>query len=406
MKISVNKRNPNSKGLQQLRLVYYYGVSKDEHGKNKIKRDYEPLQLYVYHNPKSQSERQHNKEMLRQAEAARSARLVESHGNKFQLEDRVKMASSFFDYYDQLTAARESGSASNYSIWISSGKHLRNYHGRAELTFEEIDKQFLEGFRNYLLEERLTKSKTKLAKNTASSYFNKIRAAINEAYREGIIRDNPVQRVKSVKPENTKRTYLTLDEVRALTKAECRYDVMKRAFLFSCTTGLRWSDINKLTWSEIEEFEPGHYRVIFDQQKLKNGGNSLVYLDLPDSAVKLIDIDRREAQDDRVFTGLKYNSYFNVALLQWAMRAGITKHVTFHAGRHTFAVAQLNRGVDIYSLSRLLGHSELRTTEIYADILESRRVTAMRSFPDIFKERESEGAICSHCGQVAPGATA
>lgn len=92
----------------------------------------------------------------------------------------------------------------------------------------------------------------------------------------------------------------------------------------------------------------------------------------------------------------------NVALLQWAMRAGITKHVTFHAGRHTFAVAQLNRGVDIYSLSRLLGHSELRTTEIYADILESRRVTAMRSFPDIFEEQAKEfGSCCPHCGQQA-----
>jgi site-specific recombinase XerD len=88
------------------------------------------------------------------------------------------------------------------------------------------------------------------------------------------------------------------------------------------------------------------------------------------------------------------------------MRAGITKHVTFHAGRHTFAVAQLNRGVDIYSLSRLLGHSELRTTEIYADILESRRVMAMRSFPDIFKERESEDNRCSRCGQAVPMAIA
>ncbi|MCJ9870578.1 site-specific integrase [Salmonella enterica subsp. enterica serovar Kentucky] len=276
MKVSVNKRNPNSKGLQQLRLVYYYGVVEGEDGKKRAKRDYEPLELYLYENPKTQAERQHNKEMLRQAEAARSARLVESHSNKFQLEDRVKLASSFYDYYDKLTASKESGSSSNYSIWISAGKHLRSYHGRAELTFEEIDKKFLEGFRKYLLEEPLTKSQSKLAKNTASSYFNKVRAALNEAFREGIIRDNPVQRVKSVKAENTQRTYLTLDEVRAMTKAECRYDVLKRAFLFSCTTGLRWSDIQKLTWKEIEEFQDGHYRIIFKQAKLLNAGNGTV----------------------------------------------------------------------------------------------------------------------------------
>lgn len=398
MKVSVNKRNPNSKGLQQLRLVYYYGVVEGEDGKKRAKRDYEPLELYLYENPKTQAERQHNKEMLRQAEAARSARLVESHSNKFQLEDRVKLASSFYEYYDKLTASKESGSSSNYSIWISAGKHLRTYHGRAELTFEELDKKFLEGFRKYLLEEPLTKSKSKLAKNTASSYFNKVRAALNEAYREGIIRDNPVQRVKSVKAENTQRTYLTLDEVRAMTKAECRYDVLKRAFLFSCTTGLRWSDIQKLTWKEIEEFQNGHYRIIFKQTKLLNAGNSLVYLDLPDSAVKLM--GERQDKAERVFKGLKYSSYTNVALLHWAMLAGVQKHVTFHVGRHTFAVAQLNRGVDIYSLSRLLGHSELRTTEIYADILESRRVTAMRGFPDIFEDKVKEsGTCCPHCGK-------
>src|SRR5699024_5709225 len=125
------------------------------------------------------------------------------------------------------------------------------------------------------------------------------------------------------------------------------------------------------------------YRIIFDQQKLSNNGNALVYLDLPDSAVKLLELKSRGQPNERVFTGLRYSAYFNVSLLQWAMKAGISKHVTFHSGRHTFAVAQLHRGVDIYSLSRLLGHSELKTTEIYADILESRRLQAMRSFPDI-----------------------
>ncbi|HCJ7269999.1 TPA: integrase catalytic domain-containing protein, partial [Vibrio cholerae] len=114
--------------------------------------------------------------------------------------------------------------------------------------------------------------------------------------------------------------------------------------------------------------------------------NGLQYLDLPDSAVRLLNLENRGKPTERVFKGLRYDSYSNVALVQWAIRAGITKHVTFHAGRHTFAVNQLARGLDIYSLSRLLGHSELRTTEIYADILETRRTEAMRTFPDIFDE--------------------
>lgn len=400
MKVSVNKRSPNAEGLQQLRLVYYYGMVEGEDGKKRAKRDYEPLQLYLYSDPKTPAQRRHNNEVMRLAEAARASRLIESHTSKFQLQDSVKNASSFFEYFDKMTATKAIGSKSNYSVWIAVGKHLRRFVGRSELTFEQIDKTFLEKFKHYLLEEPITKSGTKLSKNSASSYFNKVRAALNEAYRDGIIRDNPVKRVKSVKPENTKRTYLTLSEVRAMAQADCRYDVLKRAYLFSCTTGLRWSDIQNLTWNEVEEFEQDHYRIIFDQKKLKNSGNALVYLDLPDSAVKLLNIEERTELSDRVFSGLRYSAYFNVALLKWAMLAGITKHVTFHSARHTFAVAQLNRGIDIYSLSRLLGHSELSTTELYADILETRRVAAMRTFPDIFNSSNDDKAeCCSSCGQ-------
>ncbi|MDI5568184.1 site-specific integrase, partial [Salmonella enterica subsp. enterica serovar Kentucky] len=320
------------------------------------------------------------------AEAIRAKRLLEMESAKHGLDDRTKLNASFFDYFDQITASKASGSKSNYSIWVSAGIHLHRYHRHAELTFEQVDKYFLEGFRHYLQHEAMTKSDTGLSRNTACSYFNKIRAALNQAQRDRIIRDNPVEQVKSIKAERTQRTYLTLDEVKALTKAECRYDVLRRAFLFSCTTGLRWSDIHKLVWSEIELFAQGHYRIIFSQIKLKNSGNGLQYLDLPDSAVRLLNLENRGKPTERVFKGLRYDSYSNVALVQWAVRAGITKHVTFHAGRHTFAVNQLARGLDIYSLSRLLGHSELRTTEIYADILETRRTEAMRTFPDIFDE--------------------
>ena len=395
MKITIQKREPDKNGHRALRLVYYHGSKTGRNGSRAQKRSYEPLNLFLYDKPRLPAEREHNKTVNQKAEAIRAKRLLESESSRHGLDDRTKLSASFFDYFDQLTDEKASGSKSNHSIWISTRHHLHRYHGLSELTFEQVDKRFLEGFRHYLQHEATTKSGTKLAKNTTSSYFNKVRAALNQAYRDGIVRDNPVQQVKSIKPENTKRTYLTLEEVRALTKAECRYEVLRRAFLFSCTTGLRWSDIHKLVWGEIEEFADGHYRIIFRQKKLVNAGNSLQYLDLPDSAVRLLNLENRGKPGDRVFKGLKYDSYTNVALAQWVMRAGITKNVTFHAGRHTFAVNQLARGVDIYSLSRLLGHSELRTTEIYADILETRRTEAMRSFPDIFEETLDEVGECA-----------
>lgn len=386
MKINIQKREPDKNDLRPIRLVYYYGSKTSEDGSRAQKRSYEPLNLFLYNKPKNAVEREHNKTTLQKAEAIRAKRLLEMESAKHGLDDRTKLNASFFDYFDQITASKASGSKSNYSIWVSAGIHLHRYHRHAELTFEQVDKYFLEGFRHYLQHEAMTKSDTGLSRNTACSYFNKIRAALNQAQRDRIIRDNPVEQVKSIKAERTQRIYLTLDEVKALTKAECRYDVLRRAFLFSCTTGLRWSDIHKLVWGEIELFSQGHYRIIFSQIKLKNSGNGLQYLDLPDSAVRLLNLENRGKPTERVFKGLRYDSYSNVALVQWAIRAGITKHVTFHAGRHTFAVNQLARGLDIYSLSRLLGHSELRTTEIYADILETRRTEAMRTFPNIFDE--------------------
>lgn len=192
--------------------------------------------------------------------------------------------------------------------------------------------------------------------------------------------------VNSIKAKNTRRVYLTLDEVNALASADCRYPVLKRAFLFSCSTGLRWSDVQKLVWSEIETFQQ-HKRIIFNQRKLSSGdAKSLQYLDLPKSTESLIGTPK--ASTELVFKGLKYSSYMNVELLRWCLSAGISKHVTTilknTGGRHTFAVIQLSRGIDIYCVSRLLGHSELKTTEIYADIPQSKRIEAMLTFPDIF----------------------
>ncbi|MBJ6911773.1 phage integrase SAM-like domain-containing protein, partial [Vibrio cholerae] len=83
--------------------------------------------------------------------------------------------------------------------------HLHRYHRHAELTFEQVDKYFLEGFRHYLQHEAMTKSDTGLSRNPACSYFNKIRAALNQAQRDRIIRDNPVEQVKSIKAERTQR---------------------------------------------------------------------------------------------------------------------------------------------------------------------------------------------------------
>ncbi|HGS5505103.1 MULTISPECIES: site-specific integrase [Vibrio] len=391
MKIFIEKRTLKADGTRTLRLIYDHGYITKSNGSRQRKREYEVLDLFIYDKPKTPAQRKHNKEHLLLAETIKSKRLVEWQSQKHGFEDRTKRSASFIDYFQrQIDIKEQTTSTSNHSIWLSARKHLLLYCGKHDLSFDELDKDWLDGFKYYLTNEAKTKSDTPLSRNTQSSYFNKVRAAINEAHREGIIRDNPLSQVTSIKAKTTKRVYLTLDEVNALAQTECRYPVLKRAFLFSCVTGMRWCDIHRLTWSEVETFN-NHKRIIFDQAKLSQGdAKSLQYLDIPKSAESLLGSPK--ASHERVFKGLKYSSYINVELLRWALAAGISKHVTFHAGRHTFAVIQLSRGIDIYAVSKLLGHSELKTTEIYADIIEQRRMEAMLTFPDIFASGKDSAA--------------
>ncbi|ENO1793578.1 site-specific integrase [Vibrio alginolyticus] len=391
MKIFIEKRTLKADGTRTLRLIYDHGYTTKSNGSRQRKREHEVLDLFIYDKPKTPAQRKHNKEHLLLAETIKSKRLVEWQSQKHGFEDKTKRSASFIDYFQrQIDIKEQTTSTSNHSIWLSARKHLLFYCGKHDLSFDELDKDWLDGFKYYLTNEAKTKSDTALSRNTQSSYFNKVRAAINEAHREGIIRDNPLSQVTSIKAKTTKRVYLTLDEVNALAHTECRYPVLKRAFLFSCATGMRWCDIHRLTWSEVETFN-NHKRIIFDQAKLSQGdAKSLQYLDIPKSAESLLGSPK--ASHERVFKGLKYSSYINVELLRWALAAGISKHVTFHAGRHTFAVIQLSRGIDIYAVSKLLGHSELKTTEIYADIIEQRRMEAMLTFPDIFASGKDSAA--------------
>ena len=115
--------------------------------------------------------------------------------------------------------------------------------------------------------------------------------------------------------------------------------MLKDAFIFSCLTGMRWSDINKLTWGEVQEFDGGT-RVVFRQKKTRG----LEYLDIAEQAVRYM--GPRGRADERVFAGLKYSAWHNLALREWCMKAGITKHITFHCSRHiTFSYSLKTRNL-------------------------------------------------------------
>ena len=199
---------------------------------------------------------------------------------------------------------------------------------------------------------------------------------MKKAYKEGILKDNPAKNIPGIKKIEVQREYLTLDEIQKLGSTPCDNDKLKRAFLFACLTGLRWCDIYKLKWNEIVK-NGNSYKLIFRQQKTQ----SVEYFPLSSQAVDLIGEPGKS--EEKVFAGLRYTTDAYYKLQKWGIQAGIEKQMTFHKARHTFATMLLNNGTDIYTVSKLLGHRFLKTTQIYAKIVDSRKLEAVNNIPQI-----------------------
>lgn len=248
-----------------------------------------------------------------------------------------------------------------------------------ELRFADITEQFCSRFKYYMQHAPSKRSpSTTLSQNSASSFFNKFKAALREAHREGYLVKDINATISSIPPAETNREYLSPKELAVLTTVPCRDTILKKAAFFSALTGLRFSDIQKLTWGEVRYIEDKGYYIVFRQQKT-NGQETLP---IPDTAYQLLEasrksLDRPSNNFERVFKGLQYSAYQNKHLVQWTKDAGIHKHITFHSFRHTFAIHKLLEGTDIYTVSKLLGHRDLKTTQIYAKIVDSMKREAM-----------------------------
>ncbi len=279
---------------------------------------------------------------------------------KEQLRIKEKAEFNFIDYFIKLANERK---ASNYDNWISASHYLIKFT-KGKLKFSELNETFCNEFKRYLVTTLSNKnSKAKLAQNSAFSYFNKVKAAIKQAYKDGYLQSDLNLRVASLKPAETRRNFLTIEELNSLFKTECSIPILKQAALFSALTGLRFSDINKLTWGEIEFIKGNGYFLKYKQQKT----DGVEMMPISEQAYNLL--GERKEPVKKVFEGLAYSAWVNVHLSKWLHKAGITKDITFHCFRHTYATLQLSCGTDIYTVSKMLGHRDLKTTQVYAKII-------------------------------------
>lgn len=370
--VRLRQRKQGKKGRISLYLEYYKGAVTGSDGKVKALRDYEYLELYLDDKPRTAPEKAHNKKILELAKSIKAKRELEIKNGQYGFDSGVKGKALVLEYFK--AEAEKKAKPDDPGNWASTLKHLTSYLERIRktgITFREIDKRFCEGFKDYLRDEATTKTGKELSTSSQAAYFGKFKACLNQAVRDGVISSNPAKDIERPKIVSHKREYLTFDELQVMARTECRNPTLKRMFLFSCLTGLRFSDCLKLTWREVQRYGDG-WRIVFHQQKTKG----LQYHDISHQARGLL--GEEGLPDERAFYAIgKRSAHHSMVLREWAVRAGVPKHISFHSGRHTFAVLQLENGTDIYTLSKLLGHREIEVTAIYADILDKKRREAM-----------------------------
>jgi len=375
MKISLIQRKLKD-GRISLSIEFYRGSEITDDGKRKHLRNFENLDTYLIVDPKTAKEKKENKEALEFAENVISIRKAEYAQGRFELKNTAKAKRVFLNFFADLAEEKRTlDSSNNYGNWFSTYQHLKKVVPK-NLTFEEIDEFFIKKVRKYFEKDAISKSDLPLSQNSKYSYFNKFKAALRYAFDNGYLTVNYAAKIKSFEQAESQREYLIFDELQRLAKAECKYPVLKKAFLFSCLSGLRWSDINTLIWKEVRD-EGDISRVNFRQEKTEG----VEYLYISKQARELL--GERGNQQDRVFQGLKYSMTFNTEIIRWCNRAAVPKHITFHSARHTNAVLLLENGADIYTVSKRLGHRELRTTQIYAKIVDSKMKEAAEIIPEL-----------------------
>jgi len=334
-------------------------------------RKYEFLKLYLFKKTTTTQQREHNKQNLTLAESIRAKRELELNSSRYNFEADFKLKTDFFEFCNSFL--NKYTDKSIYRDYKSVIQYFKEHLGKDTIQIGNIDKTTIENFKDFLFNSGLHQ-------NTVFTYFARIKTIFAEAEKKGIILNNPTKHVSNVKRIDTHKEFLTTAEIHLLANTDTKYKNVKHAFLFATYTGLRHIDILNLTWANIVKRELNgieHTFVEITQQKTKQ--NIKIRLNIV--AIKLI--GETQSPDKPIFKIPKEVGQTNEYLKQWAKEAGLSKDITFHVARHSFATNLLTNKTDIYTVSKLLGHTSLKHTQIYAKIVDSLMNEATANLPEI-----------------------
>ena len=339
------------------------------------KRTYERIPDLFIIEEKSETETKKNRATLNKVEKLRKQRIREIQKNAVPnkyvetVEDKTVL---LFDWMDEYYTIQKNRGLRQLVVVARAKRFLTLYS--KDIPLNKIDKAFCIGFSNFLKTGYKMSNGACLSPKSGFNILGEVSTAMNTAVRNGIIKSNPFTQLtpsEKIQPVEAVREYLTIDEVKELIKTPCEEPLVKQAYLFSCNCGLRLSDVLNLRWKDLL-FTDGSWKV--GTRMIKT--DRVVFIPLPQQALRWLPQTKR-IPEEKVFSGLN-RSLIAKCLKPWAKEAGIkNKNVTFHTSRHTYATMLLTLGVDLYTVSKLLGHTNIKHTQRYAKIINQKKDEAV-----------------------------
>ena len=359
--------------------VFYTSGAMEGKPKMKIRhnRKKEHLNLYLIARPRTPIERQQNKETLELAKTIRTER--EQELKEGTLGYRLK--SREINFWDFLQTYQDNYTKKDIRVVQLAVRRFKEFiaeeHSLYTKTIKpiQITPKLMSDFVEYL---------QSVCKGTgAVTAWKRWKTLISNAVKDGVFKKNPCTGIVCTSDENIlTKDILSMEEIKQLinTTYEGQNMEVRKAFIFSLYTGIRYCDVKDLTFKNVDR---SNRMLSFDQNKTKGHSKySGVTIPLNDGLLSLIGEEPSGSLNGLLFKLPSHTGCLK-SLRTWTKKAGITKHITWHCGRHSFAVNILNNGANIKTVASLLGHSGLQHTEKYTRAIDKLKEDAINSLPEL-----------------------
>lgn len=355
-------------------------------------RKYESLGLYLVKETNAEAKRM-NAHTRQVAEKIKNDRIIALQDRGISQYDKIKRSSmSLIDWLKQYEQDGFGFSQSTLKGRSDMRKKVENYLAKEKTSYigmNQVDEEFCRGFLKYLATAPHAVCKPEsgrtISRGCAHHHQAVLNGALNKAVRDGIIPMNPLKKLdrrEKFQPSPEDREFLTIEELCKLMETPCTNHEVYKAFIFACFTGLRLSDVRTMSWEKVYETPDGKAQFV---RTIMQKTDKPVNVPLSQEALKVIP---PKGTEGLFFKLPSSDATINYHIQKWMKAAGITKHVSYHCSRHSFATMMLSLGADIYTVSKLLGHSNVTTTTIYAKIIDKKMIEAVELVNDMFESNE------------------